>query len=1613
MPTKTVTQVLAELHQLRKELPWSLPTFQEHTGVTHGLFPDNEADLPFLHHRPGKKKSKKRWTRQNSDDVQSFYQSFYAQPTEADATAFMKTTKHPGKLFLDKWVNDNYQSWGLHDIIMQTLKEAGVHPFQLLLAEQSVTPFPNSKDFIPLVREEVAMKIFGPEIFPPGSNLLPSSFRYVPAVFINRSWVRVRVKSKNDIKRLETLKEKAYEAFEHVQTLENPTKADVRKVIAAVADWKKLCDNYLVEENRQEMEKMMSSLHALLNEMGVSVPILGTSKAKGSSRKFTPLASEDDIAELSNLFDEYFNHAPSDEPPLQPRPDPELLAALREDGAIGMEVEATMSPEQLGRALGYRNGLPFQFNEQRHANGMTVWDHPEAFKSADISPLRLFWHQLAGLHSIIRNCTTPRDAKKPSTPGMLIADEVGLGKTALCLMVIAFVNQVLLLRKSKNNLPMPPILENRTDNFNPEHPHLIVVPGTLRDQWAHEVKTLFRPSGVDIFFYDGIRSDKQGFWDVDGPYHSSRHSAHNRIILTTQAAIRQDFQLVYGTGTFDKKNPWSVPKAMRGAAGTLYGQRYGVVIFDEAHEYRNDGVKHLSALQLASLADLSMVASGTPLHTSPKDIVALSRIVGAQKFFDPSMASIVKADQAELQKARREEDPDYLKALQIKTTRRYQGLLLPNMLRRTTKTLRWDGKPLLHLPPYKPITLYVELTEREYDIIDPLLEEAKENANTGNENGISATRFYHKYRMGVNYAKADPTAPNPTFESLEAWEAEKSTKMDTCAQIIYHYLSHDDIEDVTMKKGGIDFPPPPPVPKGSEPPQTRKIIVYAAFPSMSSIFRNVLELYGIECVYIDGTQTLEKRNEMINEFKRAGGPRVLIFSSVGSVGLNLSVADVVLFLDQPWSAQDEEQMRARAHRQPQTREVKVISVLALKTADTIINTMARQKKDMFEAFVNKDLAHELQKLLSGFTVYAKDPSLDDPSFIDDGDEEESDSPDGGNRSSRARPKVKASEAPKKKSKKVSVPSKPARTDVSTDGRDVAIEAKGLKKKSAKQIVASQPVSADVVMDRDESDRPIKSSKKNKGKDVQRSGEDPESLSRLMKKGGKTKSEVSQPQAKQLNTAPVEAIKPRKLSIAKKLKSKAVISDDESSIFNESTGASASAAEQQQKHRTGPSTSAGKQRAPSRQDSSSDAEMAEYRDPSDRDEEGLLSFWEGQDDHSSIDERDVPLPDTSDSDGMMLVSSEGEMDIDEPFHHAQPTIARERIPERRPNPRKSVVQAYETSTPSRSAASALSFTRSPHSPPTAPPPKRAKTELQTGGLARRLDFAGQVKARKKVPSSQDDEDDLFGPVPQDDDEDDDIFSAFPAPARSTVASTSSQRTAKKTVGSSATQRPIETVHPGSTSTKAHERLQARDSTEALDKHPRSGNFVAVGQFKDRRRERETASTTLELSSSRKKETTRVDDPQKRSVIIQDDRSRPVKSSGSAISSNPPAVKSGSLKEGKPNPFAKSKGPNPVLKVAQSAAAPPKPAVTKPSASSQRPLPERASSSKIPLRQAGPSHASAATQSSSHTRPAARPSHRQPKLLEGDSDEEDSDEEEEPPRPSIVLGRSALGQHRPRG
>lgn len=383
-----------------------------------------------------------------------------------------------------------------------------------------------------------------------------------------------------------------------------PTKNSVLNTIRAVSKWKNLAGVYGTDENVQKAEGMLSEIERLLEACGAEVKKRPAATRSGKSmyslifrrnrppdmfaelfkkkpEAFKNLATAEDLLLLTRVYNEYFNDIPDDDGPLiEPH---SLLPFDLEDadgGDMGMEVECTLDPTTLATALGFsRRKLPYQYNELRHLSGLTPWSDKQLF---DTKPRpdclvnnELHWHQLAGVHSIVRNTFTATPDPNHCT-GVLVADEVGLGKTAQSISVIAFLNHCIFLQENGMELPsvlgeslscvrasigiFTSVLDGRRflggkDTIEPL-PHLIVTPGTLRNQWIRELQSLFRPHSVDIFVYDCPKAGNPAFWKPDGEFYSSRQKPQNKIIFTTHSVCSSLFAFAeLLTNLLDSESP--------------------------------------------------------------------------------------------------------------------------------------------------------------------------------------------------------------------------------------------------------------------------------------------------------------------------------------------------------------------------------------------------------------------------------------------------------------------------------------------------------------------------------------------------------------------------------------------------------------------------------------------------------------------------------------------------------------------------------------------------------------------------------------------------------------------------------------------------------------------------------------------------------------------------------------------------------------------------------------------------------------------------------------------------------------------------------------------------
>nr|XP_040055550.1 LOW QUALITY PROTEIN: helicase-like transcription factor [Gasterosteus aculeatus aculeatus] len=137
-----------------------------------------------------------------------------------------------------------------------------------------------------------------------------------------------------------------------------------------------------------------------------------------------------------------------------------------------------------------------------------------------------------------------------------------------------------------------------------------------------------------------------------------------------------------------------------------------------------------------------------------------------------------------------------------------------------------------------------------------------------------------------------------------------------------------------------------------------KSLIVSQFTRFLTILETPLRKHGFSFVRLDGTMSQKKRTRVIQEFQSAAAdsPAIMLLSlKAGGVGLNLTAASHVFFMDPAWNPATEEQCIDRCHRLGQTRNVFVTKFIVKSSVEENMVKIQRQKQDLVEkAFGSKN-----------------------------------------------------------------------------------------------------------------------------------------------------------------------------------------------------------------------------------------------------------------------------------------------------------------------------------------------------------------------------------------------------------------------------------------------------------------------------------------------------------------------------------------------------------------------------------------------------------------------------------------------------------------------------------
>ena len=149
----------------------------------------------------------------------------------------------------------------------------------------------------------------------------------------------------------------------------------------------------------------------------------------------------------------------------------------------------------------------------------------------------------------------------------------------------------------------------------------------------------------------------------------------------------------------------------------------------------------------------------------------------------------------------------------------------------------------------------------------------------------------------------------------------------------------------------------------------QKVIIFSSFVTNLNFYTDWCKENKIEFCEITGETPADKREQQVKMFQEKKNPLLFFISlKAGGVGLNITKASYVLFLDPWWNPFAEKQGVARAHRIGQLNKVNVIRFISKNTVEEKIIKLQENKKLLSdslleESYINDEIEGNLEYIL--------------------------------------------------------------------------------------------------------------------------------------------------------------------------------------------------------------------------------------------------------------------------------------------------------------------------------------------------------------------------------------------------------------------------------------------------------------------------------------------------------------------------------------------------------------------------------------------------------------------------------------------------------------------------
>jgi len=384
---------------------------------------------------------------------------------------------------------------------------------------------------------------------------------------------------------------------------------------------------------------------------------------------------------------------------------------------------------------------------------------------------------------------------------------------------------------------------------------------------------------------------------------------------TVQYSATYEIDEKTGKKNYHKKKLWSKHPELQEI-------EWDVVVLDEFHQMGLGNPDTLTARAIYDLKRKKGVGmSGTPIGGKPV------KFYGIFKFVDPENFTSKHTFASQWLEVTNTGFGTNYGDVRKEKEKEFWNFVGKYLIRRTKEeVLPW-------LPPKDHIHLWAELSGYQGKQYKTFAENAELKIE---EENLSATSILAEYtrlkQFAISAQRVVTGLPDPPY--FKPYPADEP--YDSCKMVV--------LEELLKERGILQT-----AEKGEEVDTTAQVVIFSQFTAVVNWLYKWLSEKGVRCAMITGAVGAKERTAVARSFQsdKDDRPQVMLMNTkAGGVSITLDNADTVIFMDETWVPDDQEQAEDRIHRASRIHQVTVYFIRTKGTIEEFIYRKTQGKQNI-------------------------------------------------------------------------------------------------------------------------------------------------------------------------------------------------------------------------------------------------------------------------------------------------------------------------------------------------------------------------------------------------------------------------------------------------------------------------------------------------------------------------------------------------------------------------------------------------------------------------------------------------------------------------------------------